>query len=165
MSFMLSEPRITWAPPVIDTPAGGGFTSYCRIGLTSTQSVASGSVVKLNFDTVLYDNNSEWDTTDKRFIAKVEGCYHVSYQLRITSLGSGKTVQGLLLKNGNTYSSTNWSAMSTTGDLSRGVAGSDDVCLNVDEYIEIAVYHNHGSNRDFAVNSYVENFVAIHRVA
>lgn len=112
----------------------------------TTQSVASGSFVKVAFDTETADPNGWFDNaTNFRFTPLHAGKYLVIANVRIVAPTAGVCFLGPY-KNGT-----------ATNVFDRFTADSTDVHMNVSDvivcngttdYIEIFVQHNHGSNRD-----------------
>lgn len=148
-----------------DTPsATASFSSRCRVGLTSDQSIPSGAFTKLDLNDVNYDNDSEWDTTNKRFVAKKEGYYSIKVNVYCASLAATKTLLGVIYKNGAVYSYSDYDKQGAI-EWSKGCAFSDDVFLEVDDFIEIFTHHTHGVNTSFIHGNNTRNFVAIHRFA
>ncbi|KKM17361.1 hypothetical protein LCGC14_1676560, partial [marine sediment metagenome] len=67
-----------------------------------------------------------------------------------------------IYKNGADWSSANWDGNNRINQ-SKAVSGSDVVFLDATDYIEIFVYHNHGSNIDFNSGTNL-NFASITRI-
>ena len=69
------------------------------VNLAAAQSVASNADTKVAYDTTIFDTDTDWDNTNKRFVASKAGYY----QLNVHHAASGTTVtrqQLFLLKNG-----------------------------------------------------------------
>ena len=56
--------------------------SYCYVYLGTDQSLTDSSEAKVQFDTVVFDIQNEFDTTNYRFIANEDGIYLVAWSLR-----------------------------------------------------------------------------------
>lgn len=74
------------------------------VGLTSGQSFSSAAYVKVAFDSVVFDTNSNWDAANKRFKPTVAGYYQLN-----TSINNNYTGQDnaqfitAIFKNGSEY--------------------------------------------------------------
>lgn len=144
------------------------YTSYCRVLLDSRQTVPTRVWTKLDLVDVKYDNDNEWDITNKRFIAKKAGYYHISYQVESGELDVNDFAKGGIFKNGLMYSVTGQVGANPVG-YSQAQVGCDDIYLNVGDYIEIHVHiddYNHSMENGLFINDQIyRNFVAIHRFA
>jgi hypothetical protein len=78
----------------LPSSAAPAFRAY----LASNQSISAATGTKLNFDTEMWDTNSNYDTTNKRFTPTVAGYY----QVNIGFFGGNSTdAIAILYKNGN----------------------------------------------------------------
>lgn len=91
---------VTFAqPPLTSVPA---FRAY----LSTTQSITSSVITKVNIDTKtgdgFFDTNDWFDTTNKRYVPQIAGYYFLSGIVRIS--GTSQTQQNAYLyKNGSSY--------------------------------------------------------------
>jgi hypothetical protein len=61
-----------------------------EVTMSLDQTVATSSTsVKANFDTVAYDNKSEWDATNKVFVSAAGGVYSVNVGMLVSSTAAG----------------------------------------------------------------------------
>ena len=76
-----------------------------------------------------------------------KGTYRITTHVTIASLADGKSIWVGVRKNGTTM---RWIGLVASGAATTvGVGGALDVYLDgVDDYVEIIIWHNHGSNRD-----------------
>jgi len=120
---------------------GPAFLAY----QTTVQSVANATVVKINFDTEVFDTNNNFDTSNGRFTPTVAGYYQIN--LTISLQISGNSL-GMLFKNGAHY----------LGAVTTGIVGISNslgtqscvVSMNGStDYLEGYVYQGTGG----AVNS------------
>ena len=120
---------------------GPAFLAY----QTTVQSVANATVVKINFDTEVFDTNNNFDTSNGRFTPTVAGYYQIN--LTISLQISGNSI-GMLFKNGAHY----------LGAVTTGIVGISNslatqscvVSMNGStDYLEGYVYQGTGG----AVNS------------
>lgn len=119
--------------------------SCTRMYLNTDQDVPSGAYTKVEFDAESFDVQSEGDTTNHRFKAKVAGYYQVDSVLRFKeAVGDNKRITMAIYKNGAIYSKASTHGCNLT---SMGMSIADIVPLDTDDYVQIYVYHDHGTNR------------------
>lgn len=109
------------------------FSAY-RNGAWTQSSAAK----KITFDTEDFDTNSDFDTTNGRYTAPVNGYYQVNGQVATPTV-SGIGYNCTLYKNGSAYRTGNSLVASHTGGFNTIVNFSDLVYLTAGDYIE--VYH------------------------
>ena len=76
---------------------GTGMTVY----LDAAQSIPSQAWTKVNFDTVRFDNNGDWDVANKRFIAPVTGVYAAELHLAMTFVTNELNMVAHIVLNGD----------------------------------------------------------------
>ncbi len=137
------------------------FTSHCNIYRSTAQSISSGSATKVELATKDYDNDNEFDSvTNYRFQPIVAGYYHVDMAVRIESVENSKKYFAALYKTGEEV---------RRSEYTTGVAGSVAAIISCDmyllttDYIELWVYHNHGSSRNISGSR--STFMNVHRFA
>ena len=127
---------------VLDTLAGGvsAFTSDVDITLSGNQSVASGSTVKIVFDTVVTDTNSEWDAVNNRINILTTGTYVPMGCVRWANNSTG--LRSVLIKVNNTtfYSSPKQLAVAEEHPIET----SRKIALTAGDYVEIFGYQTSG---------------------
>ncbi len=120
--------------------------SLVRVNLSANQILNTSGWQKITFDTTLFDTNSEFNSTDNRFVAssdgyyKINAGYHTAYQNNNEFYSIGVWVNNVLYQE----SSFNHYA---TGDVVRSI--NCIVSLNANDYVEIFVQNfqtNDGSN-------------------
>jgi len=67
----------------------GANRQGCRIFLSADQSLSAGGTAQLQFDTVEYDNGSNFDTTNNQWTCPQTGLYVVNLQVRFLGASSG----------------------------------------------------------------------------
>jgi len=77
---------------------GPAFSAYP----SASQSIATGTLTKISFDTELFDTNSNFNTTNYRFTPTIEGYYQVNASLAFNAVATG-TFSTILQKNGSNY--------------------------------------------------------------
>jgi len=109
--------------------------------------IATSTYTVVVFETEVEDSGGFYSTANGKFLPTSVGTYLVMTHVAIGSLGDGKSVWVGVRKNGTTI---RWLGLVCTGAATTsGVGGAIPVYLDgVDDYVEIIVYHNHGSNRD-----------------
>ena len=77
--------------------------SVFHVSLSSNQNIPNVTDTIVNFDTVLFDPNSWWDNSNKRFIPTVAGYYFVSAQARWNTAVDFDIADFAIYKNGSQY--------------------------------------------------------------
>ena len=62
--------------------------SVVQADLSATQSIAASTMTKIVFDQTVTDRNSEFDTTNNRFVANAAGFYHITATVRVSGSGT-----------------------------------------------------------------------------
>lgn len=129
---------------------------------SSNQSIPSVTRTKLNWGTLHYDIQGEFDLTNDKFTVTRAGIYFCAVQVQITELDDGEFVSAYIYKNGDYVISC---AVQCPGDAKSPVPGTASfIQLAVDDYIEFYLNHNHPSAR--YTNSRVDRtFFGIAKVA
>tara|TARA_Y100000356_G_scaffold120329_1_gene112728 strand:- start:67 stop:1143 length:1077 start_codon:yes stop_codon:yes gene_type:complete len=118
----------------------------------SEQTLSSGSLTLLTFDTEVYDLNSDFDLSNDRFIAPVAGKYvfqaYITTGTMVAGAGIGlvwqKTTSGgseSIFKHGH--------SQSTEINITFGLSSTLVVDLGSGEGIRLYGYHGSGSNQSF----------------
>jgi len=68
----------------IDTNSLTGVNQGCRVFLSSDQSISSGNVSKIQFDSEVYDSGNNFDTTSHGWTCPKDGLYIVNLQVDFT---------------------------------------------------------------------------------
>jgi len=120
----------------------GANRQGCRVFLSTDQSLSAGSIPQLQFDTVEYDNGSNFDTTNNQWTCPKTGLYAVNLQVRFfgassgdqrtAAVGSGSsatpTGEGSFARNSSLTSGDSLSTSTvnkyTQGDIIAGYAGN-----------------------------------------
>jgi hypothetical protein len=106
-SFMAFNVANTYTQSQVDGLITTGITNAigtvqaASVYRNSTQSVASSTYVKMQFNTAEFDTDTIFDSTNNRLIPKVAGYYQVNGVVQFASSISG--VQCRIYKNGSTY--------------------------------------------------------------
>ena len=142
---------------------GGAFTSKCSVYRNATQAITTGTWTKIQLNTEDYDTDGEFDNSSNyRFEPDVTGYYHISAAISMTDLGDGKYINVGIYKNGALWKIATVNSAINTFDPRIPVT-CDMYLLNTD-FIELWVYHNHGSNRNIeGAGRYT--FMDVHRFA
>ncbi|MCK5612176.1 hypothetical protein KAR91_60450 [Candidatus Pacearchaeota archaeon] len=135
-------------------------TSTCRVGRNTNQSIPSGVWTKIQFNTELWDVNSEF--SPYRFTAKEAGYYQVNVGAMMSDMADGNRVNIAIYKTGGVHSYT-WEYAGNAGFC--GSYLSDMVYLNgTTDYITTYVYHNRGLARNvYGHPAYT--FMSIHQLS
>lgn len=100
----------------------------------------AGGDTKVNFNTEVYDPNSNYDPATSRYTATVAGTYSFKSSIAISATGSIHNAQ--LRVNGNLIS-IGEERVSNSGTVHYLVA--DDIPLQVGDYVEVYAYNSGGS--------------------
>lgn len=139
--------------------------SGCSAYVSSAQSISNNTTTVVEFDTELWDIQNEFDnSTNYRFTADEDGKYLVATSVKILSLGAGKTYILRVYKNGSVYKqgARLLSSSSSTADI--GLCMSCVVDMATNDYIDVRIYHNHGSALDLE-GWYGSNWLNVQKVA
>ena len=115
---------------------GGDLTISWQARLYSTQSLKAGDTdTKINFDTEVWDTDSAYDTSNKRFtVPSGEGGKYMYYVTINHTYGSSRKITLKLYKNGSKFH------QSDRQTDSRGFTWVNYIDLSVGDYIEIYYY-------------------------
>jgi hypothetical protein len=151
--------------------------SRARAYRNATQTISSGSDVKIQFNAENFDEKAEFDSgTNYRFTAKETGYYQVNARAEFdfSSLGiPGNTnsyVTIALYRSGSLYSYGSKLGLNNSDGTFNAIRNnnapviSDIVYLEAGQYIEIYVYQNTGSNYNIISGS-ANTYVSIHKIS
>ena len=113
----------------------------------STQTLSDGSDTLLNFDTVVFDTNSNYDTTNKRFTPTVSGKYFIHASLLYSKASSVAGVQVRVRKNGSDAFRT-LQAHFYGNDTQNYMASGIISCNGSGDYIDVSAQQDSGSSVD-----------------
>ncbi|MDT0555282.1 hypothetical protein [Patiriisocius hiemis] len=113
--------------------------SLARIVMNSYQAMSGAGWTKINFDTVDFDINSDFNTTNDRFVVPVDGYYRVNAICRTFSVPSGTNLFGIAIYiNG---SRVRYNRYTHTG-TSNFIRSIDQILqLSAGDFIEIRFYN------------------------
>ncbi len=144
---------------ILADPSGeAGFSSKISAYQGTLQAVVTSTTTKVNLQTEVYDIDNEFASS--RFTCTVAGYYAMSGNCAINDLGDGKRFLLYLYVNGAAVASTE-AIIGGAGDPR--LPAIADVNLEVDDYVELYVYHTHGTNRDTIASSHSTK-LNIHRI-
>lgn len=142
---LFSGKDMLWTRPDVGGGAQIIYDGPARFGarLNALQSVADSTFTKGNFDTLDFVGGGlDYDTTNKRFTAKIAGLYQFNLAILMDGLTSGNRVIASLYKNGTEFRRL---IDTSTGGSSAGGGASVIVEAAANDYFELFVWHNHGS--------------------
>lgn len=114
-----------------------------KVTRNSTQSINTGVYTKIQFDSNVFDTNSEFDiTTNYRWTCVTPGYYRVSANVHLSAV----TGISLKLKKNGTTDLVVSTPGSSTGDQT--VTCSDLINFTTGDYLEAYVYHSSGSSKN-----------------
>ena len=132
---------------VAGTP-GTGFgsnTPLFRATVSGTQAVPDSTATKIDFNTEVYDPQSTYDTSNKRFTPAVAGYYFIAGKIR-TAINNDFgyfTIQ--IRKNGTVISAANNAHFNLDSVVASVIDLADD-----NDYYEIYTYHNKGTTENYS---------------
>lgn len=136
-------------------PLGTGGGGYHDVAVHARQTSDQTGIVTSTNTVVKFpqedkDTNGYFDGSTGKFLPTStthKGTYRITTHVAIGSLADGKSIWVGVRKNGTTM---RWIGLVAGGAATTvGVGGALDVYLDgVDDYVEIIVWHNHGSDRD-----------------
>lgn len=129
--------------------------SVVRTNLSSNQSLGTGGWQKINFNTVLFDTKTEYNTTSNRFVASKAGYYEINAGFHTDGQANTQYYSIGVYVNGNLYHQTSANHFSN-GFVVRTI--NCTVSLNANDYVEIFVEnYQSGVNIDsFSGKTYFE---------
>lgn len=77
-----------------------GFASGCRIHTVTAVSLPTNTDTLIPLDTIAYDDNSEFDTGNNKFVCKVAGTYSIKGSVGVPNMVNGERLQVSIEVNG-----------------------------------------------------------------
>ena len=108
----------------------------------STQSISSGTVTKVTWDTENYDIGGNF-ASDK-FTAPIAGKYHMNALVTMSTITAGAGIGLIWYKNGSVFRSGYH--QSTEINITFSLQSSGIFDLSVSDYLEVYVFQGSGSN-------------------
>jgi hypothetical protein len=131
---------------------GPCFSAYNTASFTS----ANGVNTKVPFNTIEWDTNSNYDTTNYRFTPNVTGYYQVNARVTAGTMSGGQVIV-YIFKNGGEI--RRLGQQPTASGVSQCPQGSALVYLNGStDYIDAYVYQSTGSTQTFLNNLPAESY-------
>jgi len=122
----------------------GDIAPNFKVGRNTTQSIPSGSWTKVLWETENFDSNDDFDMVNGKFTPRIPGKYLLTAQVRFENVGdSSSTYMAIRKNNGgivNDYKNG-------TGNY-RTNRVSVVIDADGDDYFEVFVYQNSGSNKN-----------------
>ena len=115
----------------------GGTPSASTVYLGSDQTATANSWTKVNYNTEVYDNLGEFNTTSNRFTADADGYYQINAHIDLVSTSSAYTYWFVYRINNSQLSGERKVGTSKTYDP---FAISNTEFLNAGDYIDFWVY-------------------------
>tara|TARA_R110000822_G_scaffold98633_1_gene223105 strand:- start:25 stop:513 length:489 start_codon:yes stop_codon:yes gene_type:complete len=85
-------------------------TPYFQATMSAHQSPANNALTKVNFDTASIDSDSDYDTTNKRFVPQTAGKFLIHAEIFLSGNAADNLYSGKisLYKNGSRINSSDW---------------------------------------------------------
>lgn len=122
----------------------------CRVYLNTAQNALLGATTKILFDAVSYDDRSEWDAANNRWLCQIDGRVSVSAKTRFGTKSTTKIISINIYKN-NVLQSAFGTDSVETSDVMEIVA--DDIVVVAGDFIDIRVTSTDISDRAMTVGS------------
>ena len=127
------------------TGFGGTNTPLFRATVSGTQAVPSATNTKIDFNTEVYDPQSTYDTSNKRFTPAVAGYYSIGAKIRSAIDNDFGYFTVKIYKNGTPISTEN-NAHFHHDSVSVSVIDLADT----NDYYEVFSYHNKGTTENYS---------------
>lgn len=116
--------------------------SHTKVGRAAQQNLANGAVNLIQWDTVMYDANSDWDAGNYRFVAPADGYYHWDMGfLFLNQVVSVSSVWvGYIYKNGVAHTTFDRRQGWSTVTKYPALLGSGTIYLEANDYIDLRIY-------------------------
>jgi hypothetical protein len=129
--------------------------------MSATQNVTNSTWTKVQFDTKMWDTDSDFDTTNYKFTPSIAGYYHINGMLRVSGSGNCRAVGTKIYKNGADYTNGVFIFISSLQNTALRSVFSEVVYLNgTTDYIEIYGFTNAGGTIRFDANTTEPKFQA-----
>jgi len=126
----------------------------------TAQTIAHSTWTKLTYATENFDTTGDYDnSTNYRFTPSVEGYYQVNGSCGIASLANAKQAIVTIYKNGSEFRRGSQNTVGATQSTVQNVNALIYMNGSTD-YIELYVYHEHGSNRNTFADAKYQYFSA-----
>jgi len=129
---------------------GGGSSNFFFAYLGSSQSVNNGSVTVVNFDTEGFDTGSDYDTTNKYYVAPSDGKYYFCVGLKFDAFADQQSFT-MYLKVGGTNRVLKQMTSSGAGLQMQNLSCMID--LNTSDQVQLSVYQASGSAQSLNTNN------------
>jgi hypothetical protein len=125
-----------------------------NVQLTSAQTIAGASYVKITLNNKIFDTNSNFDaTTNYRFTPTVAGYYQINGALFYNTSGASGLMQLFIYKNGSTVASSA-NPLTAGGYVSLNVS-QVVYCNGSTDYIELYTYNANALSQTTSSGTYV----------
>ena len=141
-------------------PIGFPITPKCRVYLSANQeNLVSGNWTKINYDSESYDIGSNYDTTNKRFVAPITGYYLVSHSVYFANIIPDHNYYSGIYVNGALYIAR---ALDLAAEDTQNVLAVDIVPVTAGQYIEGYARQLSGSNTPDVNTNQQYGYMTIH---
>ena len=154
-----TTPKIFGVRPKAAAGAGPSDNQGLLAYVSSDQAITTATDTKITLDATTFDPSSLLGSN--KITPTKAGTYLFVAKVTINALAAAKFTQIHVYKNGSQYVQ----CQTTMGVADRGeiiLAGIAEMNGTTD-YLELFVYHNHGSNRD-ASGASADTFLGVHRL-
>lgn len=128
----------------LDSEFDVNYRSYFKAYQSVNQTLNASTWTKSFFDTKRFDKNSEYDTTNHRFVANKSGIYTVSASVTIKNLNSGTRNILVIYKNGAEVERISDFSNSTATNVT--LSGATVLQLATSDYIEVFMWSGEATN-------------------
>ena len=129
---------------------GGTNTPAFHVYLSGDQTISTNTTTKVTFDSEYYDTDSAFASNKFTVPSGEGGTYNFNALIKTQSVSDQKALQVILYKNGSELDGQqtrhkDYMSASSTEELHVPFSYTD--VASADDYYELYVNHNHGSNR------------------
>ena len=143
---------------------GGNNTPAFLVTRSGSQSISSGSVTKIQWNSEIFDTDNTFDSsTNYRFTPAVAGKYVLAAGTRASSFETSEKMQLFFYKNGSgvSYQTETRSFSPSSGGETITVDAQILVESDTDDYFEVYLLQTEGGTRDIGSASYFYGYKLI----
>ena len=113
--------------------------------VSSNTTVNYSTDTLINYNSVVFDRSGLYDTTNKRYYAKVRGIYHCKASIRLPVGGGNAARYDMVFRVNGTPRIGHGCNQTNSNDAGFTITGMMD--LGPNDYVDVLVYQNSGANQ------------------
>lgn len=132
----------------------------------NTQTIPDTTITKIEFDTVVVDDQNEWDDTNYRFTATKDGVYLITASTSTVSVAwsAGDVAFFYLYKNDNMYVRLCHYTAEASMTRRLKMEGAVTIKLSAGDYLDIRIWISRGASTDI-LNESTYNYFTVNKIA